>query len=132
MKTNSILIILFALLLLPALVLLAPVASAQTVLNDSLHPGHITMPRVWFGSPAQLALRITHSDTSAKNDTLIIPGYRSTYFTAIFRRTKSAAKPLTPPPVYLAHLTTGIDTVIVVHQGADTLTYDMAIKRKLY
>lgn len=116
------------LILLPLLLLLvgvaAPTMQAQTVLNDSLHPGTYgwAVRSPWNNN--MCAARIAHSAATATNDTIEIDDLAATdkvLFTRHDLPTKAGSIP---------EITVAAGEVIIAFGVADTVTYSLvAIKQ---
>lgn len=101
----------------------------KTPADSSASALRVTIPRPWLNQVAAFAL--THTGSSAWNDTVIVAGYKSGDFVSITRTTKSAHSPfIMYNQPYLAHLTTGRDTLIFIHLLPDTCTFHYRIGRK--
>ncbi len=95
---------------------------AQTV-SDAGHPWVYTFsPRApWHND--EVAFTLTHSDTTARADTIVLGGLATTGKVQLNRR--APAKQANYPTITLKS-----DTLIVSWPKADTLTYDLSVTRR--
>lgn len=109
------------LILLPLLLVLvgfaAPDIAAQTVLNDSLHPGTYGWAVRTPWRSGLVTAKITHTAAAAKADTITLTGITSSD-KVLFTRLAPAKKAVREPTI-----TIGTDKVILSFDAADTLTY---------